>query len=427
MSDAPVDRPRRRIRAQGSAKDANVMGFVLDAAVQQGRKARFDDSSEVPLARALFALDGVTRVEVAEATIWVQKDAAADWAALKPEVATAIRSLLDATDAPLGENGAVDADPDVALLSAVEELLERQVNPAVASHGGHIRVDRVADGTVYLRMSGGCQGCASSAATLRDGVERMLRAALPQIGKIVDVTDHEAGSTPFYTREGGQSPTLNRPVPPGVIDWEDGHISIDPDYLAPRLGLTPEALRDGMGSGDVVGVTEPGEGGDGGKTRIVMRSATRAWAAEIDAAGAAREIPPPRMIEASKNKAHDLAARVRTHLEGLSAEDAPITYGALARALGFWMPGAVRRITQALEMTMQEDAAADRPFIAARAASRGGDGLPGKGFFDLATALSRGPAVGESCQEFHKNEVRRLADYMLTKNGSDASIQRDVG
>ncbi|MCA1776956.1 MAG: DUF6522 family protein [Loktanella sp.] len=427
MSDAPVDHPRRRIRAQSSATDANVMGFVLDAPVQTGRTARFDASSKAPLAAALFAVGAVEKVEVSDATIWVQKDAGGDWTTLKPPIAAAIRSVLDTTNTPLGADLGAVADPDTKLLTDVQDLLERQVNPAVAAHGGHIAVERVAEGTVYLRMSGGCQGCAASAATLREGVERMLRAALPQIGGIVDLTDHEAGSTPFYTREAGQSPVLNRPVPPGVIDWEDGHISIDPDYLAPRLGLTPQTLRDGMRSGDVVGVTETGEGDDAGKTRIVMHSPTRAWAAEIDVSGAAREIPPPRMIAASKTKADELAGRVRTHLEGLAAEDTPVTYGALARVLGFWMPGAVRRITQALEVTMREDAAADRPFIAARTASRASEGLPGKGFFDLATALSRGPAEGENEREFHKNEMRYLADYLLTTEGSETSIKPDVG
>ena len=153
------------------------------------------------------------------------------------------------------------------------------------------------DTTVYLRMSGGCQGCAASAATLREGVERMLRAALPQIGRIVDVTDHEAGDNPFYARDGGASPVLNRPVPPGVIGWEDGQVMIDPEYLAPRLGLTPETLRAAMRSGDVVGVTETDPEAHG-KTRVVMRSAERAWAAELDAEGAAREVPPPRRVGA---------------------------------------------------------------------------------------------------------------------------------
>ena len=300
------DVPRRRIRAQASARDPNVMGFVLDAPVDAGRSARFDGPQDgpqdAPLATALFAVEGVSRVEVSDATIWVKKAATADWTALKPAVATAIRAVLDSTDAPLGRADAAEADPEAALLGAVEELLDRQINPAVAAHGGHIAADRVAGTTVYLRMSGGCQGCASSAATLREGVERMLRAALPQIGRIVDVTDHDAGSNPYYAKGGGASPVpdrpvLNRPVPPGVIGWEDGQVMIDPDYLAPRLGLTPETLRAAMRSGEVVGVTETDPEAHG-LTRVVMRSADRAWAAELDAQGAAREVPPPRRVGA---------------------------------------------------------------------------------------------------------------------------------
>jgi len=401
--------PRRRIRAQASAKDPDVTGFVLDAAVQPGRSARFDGAGDAPLSRALFAVGGVTRVEVAGAMIWVQKAAAAEWSALKPALAAAIRAVLDQTDAPLGaETSAHASDPDAALLHAVGELLERQVNPSVAAHGGRIAVERVEGGAVYLRMSGGCQGCAASSATLREGVERMLRAALPQIGAIVDVTDHAAGAKPFYARAGGASPMLNRPIPPDVIGWDDGHVSVDPDYLAPRLGLTPASLRDGLRNGGVVGVTEVGEGPDAGKTRIVMRSASRAWAAEIDADGAAREIPPPRTTATGKDAARDLAARVRSHLEALPADQAPVTYGALARALGLWTPGSVRRITEALEETMREDAAAGRPFIAARAVSRAGEGLPGKGFFDLAITLARGPQGGESARDFHAREIARL-------------------
>ncbi len=400
---------RRRIRAQASAGDANVMAFVLDAPVQPGRSGRFDaegDAPRPPLARALFDVRGVHHMEVAGPTIWVQKEPEADWATLKPAIATAIRHVLDETDAPLGRDDTPDdVDPDVALLKDVEALLDRQVNPSVAAHGGHIAVDRVEAGTVYLRMSGGCQGCAASAATLRQGVERMLRAALPQIGEIVDVTDHAAGSSPYYARGGGASPILNRPIPADVIGWEDGHITVDPDYLAPRLGLTPETLREGLRTGAVVGVTETGQDADAGKTRIVLRSGSRAWAAEIDAAGAAREIPPPRLIEAAAGKEQGLPNRVRAHLDSLLPDRTPITYGALARALGLWVPGSVGKVTAALETTMREDAAADRPFIAARAVSRGRNGLPGKGFFDLARALGRGPRDGESEPQFHAREL----------------------
>jgi Fe-S cluster biogenesis protein NfuA len=404
MSDAPT---RRRIRAQASATDAHVMGFVLDAPVQPGRSARFEGPGDAPLARALFAIAGVVRVEASGATVWVRKAADADWATLKPAIAAAIRRVLDETDAPLGADETA-GDADAELLAAVEALLERQVNPAVAAHGGRIAVERVAGGTVYLRMSGGCQGCAASAATLRQGVERMLRAALPQIADIVDVTDHAAGSAPYYARNDGPSPMLARPVPPGVIGRENGQVTVDPDYLAPRLGLTPEALREGLRSGAVAGVTEAGEGADSGRTRIVLRSATRAWAAEILPDGTAREIPPPKPVEAAADGEQDLADRLRAHLAELAADEVPISYGRLARALGLWAPGSVRRVTRALEITMREDAAAGRPFIAARVVSRGRERLPGKGFFHLARELSRGPREEEDERDFHAREAARL-------------------
>lgn len=417
MSDTAI---RRRIRAQSSENDPDVMGFVLDIPIHEGALVWFEASDDAPLAQALFALDGVVRVEVSDTTIWVKKRPDADWTHLKPRIAEGIRRVLDETDMPLGGESVVAASPDDGLRKAVEDLLDRQVNPAVAAHGGHISVDKVEGLTVHLRMSGGCQGCAASAATLREGVERMLRAALPQIDRIIDVTDHASGDNPFYARDDGPSPFLNRPVPEGVIRWEDGQITVDPNYLAPKLGITAETLRAGLRRGEVVGVTETGEGTDNGKTRIILRTSTRAWAAEIDSTGAAREIPPPRVIKTAASNEVDLTNRVRAHLEGLNENSAPITYGALARALGLWAPGSVGRVTRALETTMRQDAAADHPFIAARAVSRGHNNLPGKGYFDLARALSRGPLEGESEAEFHTRELRRLNETRTNQTPSGA-------
>ena len=424
MSDPTT---RRRIRAQSSASDENAMGFVLDVPLQSGSPLRFDAPDGPPLARALFAIPGVRRIEVTGATIWAKKTETADWDKLKPAIAAVIRHVLDETETPLlWEDAPDDADPDAVLFREVEDLLDRQVNPAVAAHGGQISADRVESGTVYLRMSGGCQGCAASSATLREGVERMLRAALPQIREIVDVTDHAAGSNPFYARDDGPSPVLNRPVPEGVIDWDDGHIIVDPAYLAPKLGLTADALRLGLQLGDVTGVTERGEGADAGKTRVIMRTTTRAWAAEVLSDGTAREIPPPREAGAAVNRERELADRVRAYLVARAPNQAPVTYGALARALGLWAPGSVRKITRALETTMREDAAADRPFIAARAVSRGQGSLPGKGFFELARSLSRGPHNGESDQDFYDSECDRLNQALVDAGDQISSAESQV-
>lgn len=80
----------------------------------------------------------------------------------------------------------------------IQKLLDEEVNPQVASHGGRIDMVDYVNRTVYLRMSGGCQGCSASAATLRGGVEKALLQAFPRIKGVVDMTDHDAGSNPYY-------------------------------------------------------------------------------------------------------------------------------------------------------------------------------------------------------------------------------------
>lgn len=84
------------------------------------------------------------------------------------------------------------------LAERVQRVLEDEINPRIAAHGGAVELVDVSDDTLYVRMSGGCQGCAASAATLRQGVERMVREAVPEVGEIVDVTDHTAGANPYY-------------------------------------------------------------------------------------------------------------------------------------------------------------------------------------------------------------------------------------
>lgn len=89
--------------------------------------------------------------------------------------------------------------PPGSLAERVQRLFDEVINPRIALHGGAVElVDADEDGTIYVRMTGGCQGCAASAVTLRLGIERMVREALPEVGEIVDVTDHAAGTNPYY-------------------------------------------------------------------------------------------------------------------------------------------------------------------------------------------------------------------------------------
>lgn len=88
--------------------------------------------------------------------------------------------------------------PKGELADRVREVLDAQVNPAIASHGGAISLVDVQDTEIFLEMSGGCQGCAMSRMTLRQGVERMLRQSIPELTAVHDVTDHASGANPYF-------------------------------------------------------------------------------------------------------------------------------------------------------------------------------------------------------------------------------------
>jgi Fe/S biogenesis protein NfuA len=101
---------------------------------------------------------------------------------------------------PSATNGArpSPAAPSGAIADRVREVLDTQVNPAIASHGGMIALVDVQGTEAYVEMSGGCQGCALSRMTLRQGVERMLRQSVPELTAVHDVTDHASGVSPYF-------------------------------------------------------------------------------------------------------------------------------------------------------------------------------------------------------------------------------------
>ena len=88
-------------------------------------------------------------------------------------------------------------EPTGEIADAVRMVLDNQVNPAISAHGGMISLVDVEDTDIYVEMSGGCQGGALSRMTLRQGVERMLRDAVPELTAVHDVTDHSSGENPY--------------------------------------------------------------------------------------------------------------------------------------------------------------------------------------------------------------------------------------
>jgi Fe/S biogenesis protein NfuA len=89
---------------------------------------------------------------------------------------------------------------DVPLAGAIQQLLDEQVNPGIAAHGGRVTLMDVQGGRVVVEFGGGCQGCGMADVTLREGVSATLRQALPEITEVVDATDHGAGESPYHPR-----------------------------------------------------------------------------------------------------------------------------------------------------------------------------------------------------------------------------------
>lgn len=92
-----------------------------------------------------------------------------------------------------------DAGPAGELADRVTHVLETEINPAIAAHGGVINLVDVQGTEIFIEMAGGCQGCAMSRMTLRQGVERMVSQSVPEVTAIHDVTDHASGDNPYFT------------------------------------------------------------------------------------------------------------------------------------------------------------------------------------------------------------------------------------
>jgi len=84
---------------------------------------------------------------------------------------------------------------------AVQEVIDRDINPAVASHGGHVVLLDVKDDVVYVEMHGGCQGCGMASVTLRQGIETRILESVPGIRQVIDATNHAGGANPYYASE----------------------------------------------------------------------------------------------------------------------------------------------------------------------------------------------------------------------------------
>jgi len=190
---------------------------VTPEAVEAILRIRSDEPDAVDLALSV-AITGVRGLEFAyELTFIPVADAAeGDVVQRFDELPVVIRAdsadRLEGATIQIGESGlgidnpngpspvipAGASAPTGPLADRVAQVLAEQINPAIASHGGFAELVGVEGTTVYLRLGGGCQGCGMARVTLGQGIEVAIRNAVPEVGEIIDVTDHASGENPYY-------------------------------------------------------------------------------------------------------------------------------------------------------------------------------------------------------------------------------------
>lgn len=148
--------------------------------------ATVETATPSPLAKRLFAVEGVERVFLGADFVTVTKAADRDWQIMKPSILGGIMEHYTSGDPVIvdGEAAQAAAGDDDEVVAQIKELLDTRVRPAVAQDGGDIVFHDFRDGVVYLHMQGSCSGCPSSTATLKMGIENLLKHYVPEVVEV---------------------------------------------------------------------------------------------------------------------------------------------------------------------------------------------------------------------------------------------------
>ena len=154
-----------------------------------------NESSNSPFAKRLFEVEGVNGVFFGSDFITITKDQSLDWQVMKPLVLGSIMDHYNSGDETIisnktnHDNSLKVDENDSDIVKQIKELLDTRVRPAVAMDGGDIIYDSFKDGVVYLQMQGACSGCPSSTATLKMGIENMLKHYVPEVQEVRPINE----------------------------------------------------------------------------------------------------------------------------------------------------------------------------------------------------------------------------------------------
>ena len=199
-----------QVTSEVDQRNTNVCRFTSTRTLYVGTRNVHgkDDAKGLPLAERLMCLSGLEKIQLIGHLLVVTKTADRVWEDLSKEIGSILTSYLISSQALTPD----DVEEKMMLMGRstkekVQYLIDMQINPGVAEHGGSVGVVAVKDNILYLRLYGGCQGCGAADFTLKQGIETIVKRAVPEIAQIIDLTNHRAGINPYYQRA-----DLDRPV-----------------------------------------------------------------------------------------------------------------------------------------------------------------------------------------------------------------------
>jgi Fe-S cluster biogenesis protein NfuA len=158
-----------------------------------------EDAEHSPFGYELFKDNAFTKIVIHESQIIFSfKEDPEDWQKFCLEMGQKLRELLQ-KELPLLNASTLQKLPSsAAVKKTAEELIESQINPGLAGHGGDCILSKIEGNTIFITMGGGCQGCSVAGDTLSFGIDKTLRENIPFLGAVIDLTDHSSGTNPFF-------------------------------------------------------------------------------------------------------------------------------------------------------------------------------------------------------------------------------------
>jgi Fe-S cluster biogenesis protein NfuA len=189
------------IKITAEPQDASRCKFSVDRPVYPGGSAYFGEkvrASGSPLAEKLFDLQGVDSVLIQDNIVTVNAETGGNWLPLAKQIGAVIREVLGSGEKSVSDKLLESLPPEDDIKKKVQAVFDKEINPAIAMHGGFVELIDVKGNEVFIRMGGGCQGCGMADVTLKQGIEKSIRQMVPEVGAIMDTTDHAAGRNPYY-------------------------------------------------------------------------------------------------------------------------------------------------------------------------------------------------------------------------------------